>query len=317
MPSPFALSISHETRYTYTSAVTLSRQLLHLTPRELPWQRVVAHRISITPAPSEDGTGRDYFDNPIVRAVISTPHQALTVLAQSTVLLRERGVDPAERAAPPPMKLRAALADPQDGPSLEAARFAFESPHVPIDPTAQAYGALSLLPGRPLLESLLDLNQRIHRDFEFDSEATSISTPLAEVLRHRHGVCQDFAHLMIGCLRASGLAARYVSGYILTHPPAGQTRLVGSDASHAWVSVYCPDLAGGNGDWIDLDPTNDCLAGSGHVTLGWGRDFSDVTPTRGVILGGGEQTLAVRVTVAPDVAVIPDANARYASQSQG
>ncbi len=317
MQNPFALSITHETRYTYASAVTLSRQLLHLTPRELHWQQLCSHRISITPAPSEDSTGRDYFGNPIVRAVIATPHRTLTVLAQSTVLLRERGIASTRRASPLPRALRAAIAEPQDGPALEAARFAFESPHVPIDPAAQAYGAPSLLPGRPLLESLLDLNQRIHRDFEFDSTATNVSTPLVEVLEHRRGVCQDFAHLMIGCLRGAGMAARYVSGYILTHPPADQARLVGSDASHAWVSVYCPDPAGGGEGWIDFDPTNDCLAGSGHVTLGWGRDFSDVTPIRGVILGGGEQTLAVRVTVAPDDAVIMDANARYASQSQG
>jgi transglutaminase-like putative cysteine protease len=193
----------------------------------------------------------------------------------------------------------AAIAAPQGAAALEAARFAFESPHVTFDAAVQAYGADSLVPGRPLLEALLDLNRRIHRDFEFDSSATSVSTPLAEVLEHRHGVCQDFAHLMIGCLRAFGLSARYVSGYILTHPPEGQARLVGSDASHAWVSVYCPATSGSGDDWIDLDPTNDCLAGSGHVTLGWGRDFSDVTPTRGVILGGGEQELFVSVTVAP------------------
>jgi transglutaminase-like putative cysteine protease len=296
---PTALSVTHETAYRYASPVTLSRQLLHLTPRELPWQQLLSHRITVQPAVSESATGRDYFGNPVAHAVVTTPHKALSIIAESRVLVHERVIDIAGRNSSDATRLAAAIAVPRGAALLDAARFAFDSPHVAFEPAAQAYGGQSLTPGRPLLEALLDLNTRVHRDFEFDPAATSVSTPLAEVLQHRRGVCQDFAHLMIGCLRAFGLAARYVSGYILTEPPEGQARLVGSDASHAWVSVYCPDPAGGGLDWIDLDPTNDCLAGPGHVTLGWGRDFSDVTPTRGVILGGGEQELFVGVTVAP------------------
>jgi len=296
---PLALNVTHETAYRYAAPVPLSRQLLHLSPRKLRWQELISHHIDISPAPSESANGRDYFGNPVTNAVISTPHRELSIVAESRLLVHDRYTAIDSRGSLDMATASAAIAAPQDKAALEAARFAFESPHVTFDTAVQAYGADSLVAGRPLLEALLDLNRRIHRDFEFDSSATSVSTPLAEVLEHRRGVCQDFAHLMIGCLRAFGLSARYVSGYILTNPPEGQARLVGSDASHAWVSVYCPDTSGGGDDWIDLDPTNDCLAGAGHVTLGWGRDFSDVTPTRGVILGGGEQELFVSVTVAP------------------
>jgi len=184
-----------------------------------------------------------------------------------------------------------------------AAEFLHESPHVETWRELAELAAKSLAPGRGVLEAALDLAHRIHRDFEFDRTATSVSTPLREVLKRRRGVCQDFAHLMIGALRANGLPARYVSGYLLTDPPPGRPRLVGADASHAWVSVWCGGAAGDAGSvagpWIDLDPTNDCLVDDEHVTLGWGRDFGDVTPMRGVILGGGEQELKVRVTVSP------------------
>lgn len=296
---PLVLTVTHETACRYAQPVALSRQLLHLSPRRLPWQEPVSHAIDITPAPAESSSGHDYFGNPVTHAVISTPHRELSIVARSSLLMHDRHADFDSRASPGVAALAAAIAAPRGPAALDAARFSFESPHVGLDPAVQAYAAESLSPGAPLLEALLDLNRRIHRDFEFDPSATSVSTPLADVMAQRRGVCQDFAHLMIGCLRAFGLSARYVSGYILTHPPEGQARLVGSDASHAWVSVYCPPAAGDGAAWIDLDPTNDCLAGSGHVTLGWGRDFSDVTPTRGVILGGGDQELSVRVTVAP------------------
>jgi transglutaminase-like putative cysteine protease len=307
---PLALNITHETTYRYAAPVSLSRQLLHLSPRKLPWQELLSHHIDITPAPSESAHWRDYFGNPVTSAVISTPHRQLSIIAQSRVLVHERIIDIATRFSPDMQALGTAIAAPRGASALEAARFAFVSPHVTFDPAVQAYGGESLAPGRPLIEALVELNARIHRDFEFDPSATSVSTPLADVMAHRRGVCQDFAHLMIGCLRAYGLAARYVSGYILTDPPEGQARLVGSDASHAWVSVYCPGTDNGGGDWVDLDPTNDCLAGSGHVTLGWGRDFSDVTPTRGVILSGGDQELFVSVTVAPAAEDPPTGDAR-------
>jgi len=293
------LRVVHETRYRYASPVTLSRQLLHLTPRPLPSQRVIAHRIAVQPAPAESIAGHDYFGNPTSQAVITVPHRALRVLAESTVELHGRHAaqdlgDIDWEAA------RDALDQPGGAALQDAMRFRFESPHVPLDTAIGAYAADVFAPRRALLPALRDLTARIHAEFEFDATATDIATPLTEVLQHRHGVCQDFAHLMIGCLRSRGLAARYVSGYILTMPPPGQPRLVGSDASHAWVSVYCPGRDPDAGDWIDFDPTNNCGIDRDHVTLGWGRDFSDVTPARGVTLGGGSQALAVQVTVSPD-----------------
>jgi transglutaminase-like putative cysteine protease len=180
------------------------------------------------------------------------------------------------------------------GAPLDPVQYLFESPHVELSRELAAYAEPSFPRGRRMLAAALDLTRRIHADFKFDPKATSVSTPIREVLAKRRGVCQDFAHFMTGCLRALGLPARYMSGYIRTTPPPGQPRLVGADASHAWVSVYC-----GGTKWVDLDPTNNVVVGDGHVTLAWGRDFSDVTPMRGVILGGGEQDLEVRVTVTP------------------
>ena len=293
------LRVVHETRYRYASPVTLARHLLHLTPRPLPSQQVIAHRIAVEPAPAESIAGHDYFGNPTSQVVITAPHRALSVLAESTVELRSRPAvqDLGEigwEAA------RDALARLGSAALPDAARFRFESPHVPLDTAVHAYAADLFAPRRALLPALVDLTARIHEEFEFDATATDIATPITEVLEHRHGVCQDFAHLMIGCLRSRGLAARYVSGYILTMPPRGQPRLVGADASHAWVSVYCPRHDPATGDWVDFDPTNNCGIDRDHVTLGWGRDFSDVTPARGVTLGGGPQALAVQVTVSAD-----------------
>lgn len=298
-PARARIRVSHETRYGYASPVSLSRQLLHLTPRTLAHQAVVAHRIAITPSPAESGSRIDYFDNQTVHAVVTTPHRELSILAESTVDLAPRRTSSA--LANPEFRswqaVRDTLATPRDAAGFAAARFSFESPHVALSPALLAYAGPSFAHGQALLESILDLNRRIHADFAFDPAATSVATPLADVLDERRGVCQDFAHLMTGCLRTMGLAARYVSGYIVTHPPPGQARLIGSDASHAWVSVWCPGADPTCGDWIDLDPTNDCLPDQEHVTLAWGRDFSDVTPTRGVFLGSGDEDLSVRVTV--------------------
>jgi transglutaminase-like putative cysteine protease len=178
--------------------------------------------------------------------------------------------------------------------TLEACRYLYASPHVTCFPDLEAYARISFTPARPQLDATLELTHRIFDEFEFDGKATDISTPLEQVLRGRRGVCQDFAQLMIGCLRSIGLPARYVSGYLLTHPPEGKPRLIGADASHAWVSVFFPALG-----WVDFDPTNHCLVQHEHITLGWGRDFSDVTPMRGIVLGGGKQALDVQVTVTP------------------
>lgn len=300
--------VIHETSYVYESRVAVAQQLLHLTPRELVGQRLLAHSIFIDPQPSEKTEHLDYFGNPVSHLVLAAPHDALTVRAESDVELDPRGGAAALPGSPDWETVRARLQAPGDQADLEAAEFVFDSPHVRISRELADYAAHSFFAGRHLLEAVLDLNHRINTEFRFDPAATTVATPLSEVLQLRRGVCQDFAHLMIGCLRALGLSARYVSGYILTTPPPGQPRLVGADASHAWASVFCPGAG-----WIDFDPTNDLVLDDEHITLAWGRDFSDVVPMRGVILGGGSQELNVRVTVLP----MEPPTVQWQQQSQG
>jgi transglutaminase-like putative cysteine protease len=283
--------VVHETLYSYESPVVLSQQLLHLTPRVLDFQALGEHRVAILPEPAETLTRDDYFGNPVTQIMLAAPHASLAVRAESTVTVRPRA---APAAGGTWEAARDRLQGADGSAPLEPMQFLYESPHVECFRDLAAYAAPSFAAGRGLLEAALDLTRRIHADFTFDPKATSVSTPLREVLARRRGVCQDYAHFMIGCLRTLGLPARYVSGYILTTPPPGKPRLVGADASHAWVSAW-----DGAGSWIDLDPTNNVLVGDEHITLAWGRDFSDVTPMRGVILGGGEQELEVRVTVTP------------------
>lgn len=289
------MRVVHETRYRYSAAVASSRQLLHLTPREFVHQKLQGHWLAIEPAAAELDTATDYFGNAISRAVISAQHTELILRAESVVVLHARDLAAVDAIDVPWEQARDELAMLRTVDDRAAAEFLFDSPHVPVSAAVSAFTAPIFLPQRPLVDAVREVSRTIHRDFEFDPAATSISTPLEEVLRIRRGVCQDFAHLMIGCLRSVGLAARYVSGYILTSPPPGQPRLIGADASHAWVSVYLPGLG-----WTDFDPTNDCKVDREHVTLAWGRDFSDVTPARGVILGGGDQELAAQVTVSPE-----------------
>jgi len=288
------LSVIHETQYRYSNPVALSQQLLHLTPRTLPWQTCHSYRVAVDPVAGEFSEREDYYGNRTAHLLLATPHEALTVHAESEVSTQPRAQAALAQPKAPWESVRARLRA-VDAPPVEPAEFMFESPHVERSRELADYAVKSFTARRPILESTTDLARRIHRDFKFDRTATSVSTPLKDVLRDKRGVCQDFAHLMIGCLRMMGLAARYVSGYILTAPPPGRPRLIGADASHAWVSVWCGDRAG----WIDIDPTNNVLVDDAHVTLGWGRDFADVTPMRGVILGGGTQQLAVRVTVTP------------------
>jgi transglutaminase-like putative cysteine protease len=286
--------VVHETRYKYQSAVTLSQQFLHMTPRSFPYQQTASHQIWTDPVANDSHDGVDYFGNSTRHLAITVPHDSLLVHAESTVALIARlGLAQIEGTLPWE-STRDMMAKEKSAATLEACRYLYASPHVNCFPELEAYARLSYTPGRPQLDAALELTHRIFDDFEFDGKATDISTPLEEVLRGRRGVCQDFAQLMIGCLRSIGLPARYMSGYILTHPPAGKPRLIGADASHAWVSVFCPALG-----WVDFDPTNKCLVRHEHITLGWGRDFSDVTPMRGIVLGGGKQDLDVQVTVTP------------------
>ena len=286
--------ILHETRYRYAQPIALSQQFMHLTPRSFQYQQCLSHQITMDPISHDWINHVDYFGNATKSATLVQPHQSLLVTAGAVVALNARpGV--ADIAGSMAWDtLRAQLAGSATAATLEPYQYLYESPHITCSADLAAYAAPSFTPGRPLFDAALELTERIWREFEFDDSATTISTPLSEVLRGRRGVCQDFAHLMIACLRTLGLSARYVSGYLLTTPPAGQPRMIGADASHAWVSVYCPQAG-----WVDFDPTNRCLVQHEHITLGWGRDFSDVTPLRGIVLGGGEQELEVKVTVTP------------------
>jgi transglutaminase-like putative cysteine protease len=290
-------SVVHETQYTYDSSVTLSQQMLHMRPREFEIQRCEMNRITIRPTPSEQFERLDYFGNTSNYFAILVPHKTLTVLSESSVTLIARPVMQKLQHSPAWETVKQTL-QREPVQHMQAIAYRFSSPNVPCNEQLVAYAMPSFWAGRPLIEATFDLTQRIFKEFEFDPDATDVSTPLNEVLAGRRGVCQDFAHLMIGCLRSIGLACRYVSGYILTTPPEGKPRLVGADASHAWVSVYCPVYG-----WVDFDPTNNCLVQNEHITAAWGRDFSDVSPMRGVVLGGGKQHLKVSVTVTPLVEV--------------
>jgi len=293
-PASVRYLVIHQTRYTYQSLVSLSQQYLHLSPRAFAYQEVEAHQIWNTPQSGDCASGVDYFGNSTRHVTFTTPHKMLLVHAESTVTLKPRPGLAQIRGTLPWELLRDSLQQSGNPHTRDACRYLYASPHVELSAELQSYARTSYTPGRPQLDAALELTQRIFDDFEFDADATEISTPLSEVLRERRGVCQDFSQLMIGCLRSIGLPARYVSGYILTHPPEGQPRMVGADASHAWVSVFCPSVG-----WVDFDPTNRCLVQQEHITLGWGRDFSDVTPLRGVVLGGGSHKLQVNVTVSP------------------
>jgi transglutaminase-like putative cysteine protease len=303
MDSNARYHVLHETRYRYGSPVSLSRQLLHLTPRACPWQTCLEHRIDVDPLPGLDESRDDCFGNPIRQFALESPHDRLVVRSESRVEVRSH--PPARPFAESPAwdGVRDALAYGARPVRLEACAYLFESPYVRVKREFDLYARPCFPPGRPLLEGVRALMARIFGEFTFDPKATSIATPALDVLEKKRGVCQDFAHLMLSCLRSLGLPARYVSGYLLTDPPPGKPRMVGADASHAWVSVFCPgdEKEGAEGDgWVDFDPTNDLLPDTRHVTLAWGRDFGDVSPLRGVILGGGESPAPeVAVTVTP------------------
>ncbi|MES2476394.1 MAG: transglutaminase family protein [Verrucomicrobiota bacterium] len=286
--------LTHRTRYQYEGAVTVSHNLARLAPRSLPGQRCPWHALEINPIPVGRSVHLDSYGNVTTYFEIEGRHEELEVIARSFVEVF---------ATPPPDPSRtpawesvrdACQAERLNG-SSEAGAFRFSSPMVPTGADYQAYALQEFTPGRPVLQGLIALTQRVFREFKFDPRATDVSTPVSEVLRNRAGVCQDFAHLMLACLRSIGLPARYVSGYLETLPPPGKVKLAGADASHAWISVFCGEGAG----WVDSDPTNNLIPGDRHVTVAWGRDFSDVSPLRGVTLGAGGQKLSVSVDVVP------------------
>ena len=287
-------SVIHQTDYSYQSVVALSQQYLHLSPRNFAWQQTVSHQIQVDPAPEDSSDCLDYFANATKKLTVTVPHQMLIVRAESVVDVYPRPTLEQLAGGAPWEDLQAAMRLSAGAADLDPYQYLYNSPHVQCHAALRDYALASFTPGRPLLDAAFDLTCRITDDFQFDPDATNIHTTLDEVMQGRRGVCQDFAHVMIGCLRALGLPARYVSGYILTHPPEGQARLIGADASHAWASLWSPRFG-----WVDFDPTNRCLVQHEHITLGWGRDYSDVTPLRGIVLGGGSQLLGVSVTVTP------------------
>ncbi|HHS7808124.1 MULTISPECIES: transglutaminase family protein [Pseudomonas] len=288
--------IFHDTCYHYDSPVSLAQQLAHLWPRECTWQRCTEQQLLISPDPTTRRDELDVFGNPLTRLAFERPHDELQVNARLTVEVLARPL--ADFSLSPAWEqTRNALtysSQPLSAEMLEACRYRFQSPYVHLKRSFVEFSESCFPPGRPLLLGVQALMQKIFSEFTFDAEATQVATPLVEVLERRRGVCQDFAHLMLACVRSRGLAARYISGYLLTQPPPGQPRLIGADASHAWVSVFCPVLG-----WVDFDPTNNVQPALEHITLAWGRDFSDVSPLRGVILGGGSHDPEVRVTVMP------------------
>lgn len=284
--------ISHRSDYTYSGPVDLSYHMLHLAPRTLPHQRVNDLRIISRPAPAAKSDRTDYFGNRVTYLALAQPHAKFSVEVEAVVEVAFPS-PPDEAATPPWESVRDALRTGRDGELVAAAEFSFASPQTPPSAALIEYAAASFPAGRPVLAAVKDLTSRIHRDFVFEPGATTVSTPVSQVLEQRRGVCQDFAHLELAALRALGLAARYVSGYIRTYH-AETDGLKGSDASHAWVSFFCP----GHG-WIDVDPTNDLVVAEEHIVLAWGRDYDDVSPIRGVMLGGGNHFLNVAVTVTP------------------
>jgi len=285
--------IHHRTTYQYDQDVSLSHHLARLTPAHSATQQCLRHELRTLPAEATRSEHLDHFGNASTFLTIEGPHRQLEITASSLVEIAPGGA-PGTKESPGWEEVRDSLrAEPLDV-APEVVEFTFASPLVPLRSEFGAYAAGSFAPGRPVLDGVRDLASRIHRDFTFDSKATHVATPVGEFFKARRGVCQDFAHLMIAGLRSLGLAARYVSGYLETLPPEGQTKLIGADASHAWVAIWA-----GAAGWVDVDPTNDVLPSDRHITVALGRDFSDVSPVRGVILGSGAHRLSVAVDVIP------------------
>ncbi len=286
-------TIRHTTQYSYTDPVPVCHNLVHLSPRDTAAQSCREHRLAIDPLPSIRAKRRDYFGNDVEYFSIQEAHDGLSVTAMSLVdvaspVLRKGVQTPAWE------EVVAAIPTNLSLQGLAVYYLSLPSPRILPSSSLAEYALPSFSAGRPIFDAVLDLTARIHGDFTFDTKATTVHTPPEELLELRRGVCQDFAHLQIGCLRSLGLAARYVSGYVATSPPTGMPRLAGADASHAWISAFCGPLG-----WVDFDPTNDAVVGNMHVTVGWGRDYGDICPIQGVFVGGGHHSMKVGVDMIP------------------
>ncbi len=304
------LHLVHETRYAYSPTVENAHHVLHLKPASHAGQQLLSHSLSITPTPAQKQELADVYGNERTFFSLHVPHDKLVVVANSVVsTLTVASAFDGETQGLPWEQVREQFRYQAGGAYESACEFVFASPYVPRDDAFAEFARPSFTPGRPLPEAARDLMERIHTHMRYESDSTEVGTPALEALQAGQGVCQDFAHIMVACCRAMGVPARYVSGYMLTTPPEGKPRLIGSDASHAWASVYCPTVsaAGGMaladgqsaGSWLDFDPTNNRAPGEDYITLATGRDFLDVSPMRGVIRGGARHVLDVAVTVTP------------------
>ena len=287
--------LSHRTRYAYSFPVDVAHHVLRLDVRRLPFQDVAQARIACDPQASSIATRSDHFGNRVTHLRLAQPHDSLAITFTATGQVHARDI-PDEAETPPWEVVASQLRGDGFPEPLAESEFALPSPLASPFPELPAFARVCFPPGAPVLACARRLTRAINTAFRYDPTATDVATPLADVFRMRAGVCQDFAHLQIAALRGLGLAARYVSGYLATRPRPGMPALRGADASHAWVSVWCGAQAG----WIDLDPTNDCLAGQSHVIAAWGRDYGDVSPVRGVLSGGGAHRLEVGVDLDVD-----------------
>lgn len=283
--------IKHTTAYRYSEPASLSQNELCLQPKEGPLQRLENWHLTISPEPIYRRQHEDYFGNTIQVFMIQHPHDELAVTASSTVITLPP-IIPGSETTPTWESVAYRLRETASEEDLAANQYRFLSPLTMLTPEIEAFARRSFPPARPILSGALDLMHRIFSEFSYDKDATTIDTPVDKVLASRKGVCQDFSHLMISCLRTLGLSARYVSGYLETQPPPGKPILAGADASHAWLALYIPDSG-----WVDLDPTNNLIPCEQHITLAWGRDYGDVTPVKGVVMGGGNHTMSVMVDV--------------------
>jgi transglutaminase-like putative cysteine protease len=300
------LRVLHETSYEYSPAVESAHHVAHLKPAHGAGQKLLSHSMQIFPAPAHRREALDVYNNSRTFFSLQTSHKALHVTAESMVSTGAAERRPADAASALTWEQARDRFRYRAGAACNlASEFLFASTYAPRDGAFVQFARPSFATGRPLPETARDLMQRIHQAMIYESHSTEVNTPAIEALRQGKGVCQDFAHIMVACCRAMGLPARYVSGYLLTNPPPGQKRLIGSDASHAWASVYCPGKAQGHADqaddgfWLDFDPTNNRAPDEDYVTLATGRDFLDVSPLRGVIRGGSRHLLRVAVTVEP------------------